>query len=66
MLENDKNYALQYFFELSKQINEFRPDPENLENNSLVHKEQARNVLISNIVKLNVQDEKLGEKISLY
>jgi A-factor biosynthesis repeat. len=66
MLEKDKSCALQYFFELSKQINEFRLNPENLENNSLVHKEQPRNVLISDIVKLNVQDEKLGEKISLY
>ena len=67
MIENYKNSALQYFSELSKKINEYKIEPKNLSNNSLVHKELSQNVLISDIVSLNVQDEmKLGKDASLY
>jgi hypothetical protein len=66
MIENDKKRALRYFFEISKQINEIKMEPDFLANCSFVHKIQKQNVLISDIVDINVQKEEFDEKVSLY
>lgn len=66
MIENDKKKALEYFFELSAKMSEPLSEQKLCIDNSFVHKVKSKNVVISDIAKIESSSDDFESDINLY
>ncbi len=66
MLNSDRDKALKYFCNLSKELSNTKVENNTSLNKTFVHKTNPQNVLINDIIKIKDSEGEFDEKIGLY